>query len=197
MRTDEKVALFLAGGAALVGGAWWWSEENDGANVVDLVTDFLSELTTSEVERMEQLEPETQSMLHDLILALGTIDGIRVHVGQTARTSAQEKANFEAGKTSKNLTHSWHELRRAVDLYVIDPDTGKPDLKGKRVDLYRTMHARAKLMRWKGIAFNDDGSKKILYNSRNQPIWDAGHLENRGSYATVAEAWAAEGPAIG
>ncbi|HEU0081852.1 MAG TPA: hypothetical protein VFQ87_03195 [Bradyrhizobium sp.] len=195
MKTDEKIALFVASGAALVGAAWWWSEENGGADVLDMVTDYLALLSTSEAERMEQLEPETQSKLHDLILALGTIDGVRVHVGQTRRTSAQEKANYEAGKTSANLTHSWHELGRAVDLYPIDPDTGKPDMDGRRVDLFRTMHDRAKLMGWHGIAFNDDGTKKILTNAKKQKIWDGGHLENRGSYVTIAQAWAAEGPA--
>jgi hypothetical protein len=188
---EGKIALAVAGSAAALGAAWWWSENND-ESVIDMVADFLALLTSSEVERMEQLEPETQSRLRDLILALG-VKGIRVFVGQTHRTAAQEKANIAAGKTSANLTHSWHELRRAVDLYPYDPDTNKPDLDGRRVDLFRAMHDEAKAIGFHGIAFNDDGSKKLLTNAKGKRIWDGGHLECRGPYATIAEAWAAEG----
>jgi hypothetical protein len=193
VKTDEKIALFLAGSAAAVGAAWWY-QDTTGVSVIDMATDFLALLTTSETSRMEALEPETQSKLHDLILALGTQDGLRVYVGQTRRTSAQEKANYAAGKTSAHLTHSWHELGRAVDLYPINPDTGQPDHDGVRVDLFRVMHDRAKALGWHGIAFEDDGRKKILRNALGKAIWDGGHLENRGSYATIAEAWAAEAP---
>jgi hypothetical protein len=192
VKTEDQIALLLAGGAALVGAAWWWSETED-EGLWDMAVDFLTLLTSSETERMDQLEPETQSRLRDLILALG-VDGMRVHVGQTLRTAAQEKANIEAGRTAANVTHSWHELGRAVDLYPIDPDTNGPDLAGRRVDLFRAMHAKAALLGFRGIAFNADGTKKILTNSKGKRIWDGGHLECRGPFATIAAAWAAEGP---
>lgn len=195
MKTDEKIALALGGAVALVGGAWWWSEEQ-GEGLFDMVTDFLSLLTTSEAERMEKLEPETQSRLRDLIFALGA-DGIRVYVGQTLRTAAQEKALIEAGRTSATLKHSWHELGRAVDLYPIDPDTGKPDLKGRRVDLFQAMHAKAAELGFRGIAFQADGvTKRYITNAKGKPVWDGGHLECRGPYETMAQAWAAEGPSV-
>jgi hypothetical protein len=193
VKTDEKVALMLGGAVALVGGAWWWSEEHEGEGFLDMVTDYLSLLTSSEAERMEQLEPETQSRLRDLIFALGA-EGIRVYVGQTLRTAAQEKALIEAGRTSATLVHSWHELGRAVDLYPIDPDTGKPDLKGRRIDLFQAMHARAKELGFRGIAFEEDGVTKKYIKGKKGLVWDAGHLECRGPYATMAQAWAAEGP---
>ncbi len=196
MKTDEKIALLVAGGAALVGGLWWWSEENDGESPFDMIVDFLAELTTSEAQRMEALEPETQSRLRDLILALGT-DGIRVYVGQTIRTAAKEKALVAAGKTAATLTHSWHELGRAVDLYPIDPDTGKADYAGRRLDLFIAMHAKAKAMGFRGLAFQDDGvTKRYITNAKGKPIWDGGHLECRGPYTTIAQAWAAEGPSV-
>jgi len=194
VKRDEKIALAVAGGAAVLGGLWWWSEENGGANVIDLVGDLMYSLTTSEEDKIAALQQETQSKLRDLILALWDQDQLRVFVGQTKRTAAQEKANYEAGKTSAHLTHSWHELGRAVDLYPYNPDTGEPDLKGKRVDLFRVMHNRAKAMGFHGIAFNDDGSQKIIVNANGKKIWDGGHLEDRGSYTTIAQAWAAEAP---
>lgn len=196
MKTDEKVALMLGGAVALVGGAWWWSEEHEGEGLLDMVTDFLSLLTSSEAERMEQLEAETQSRLRDLIFALGA-EGMRVYVGQTLRTAAQEKALIEAGRTSATLTHSWHELGRAVDLYPYDPDTGKPDRDGRRVDLFQRMHAKARELGFRGIAFEADGTtKKYITNKAGKKVWDGGHLECRGPYATMAQAWAAERPSV-
>lgn len=113
------------------------------------------------------------------------------------RTSAQEKKLIEDGKTAATLTHSWHELRRAVDLYPIDPDTGKPDDNGRRLDLYIAMHAKAKAMGFRGIAFEADGvTKHYIKNSKGKLVWDGGHLECRGPYATIAQAWAAEGPSV-
>jgi hypothetical protein len=185
----------VAGSAALVGGAWWWSE-TEGESVLDMVTDFLSLLTTSEAQRMEQLEPETHSRLRDLILALGA-EGMRVYVGQTIRTAAQEKALIEAGRTSATLVHSWHELGRAVDLYPYDPNTGKPDTNGRRVDLFQQMHRKARELGFRGIAFEADGvTKKYIKNNAGKLVWDGGHIECRGPYATMAQAWAAEGPSI-
>jgi len=196
VKTDEKIALLAAGGAALIGGLWWWSEENDGESIIDMVTDFIAELTTDEAERMAQLEPETQSRLRDLIFALGA-DGMRVHVGATLRTAAKEKALIKAGRTSGTLVHSWHELGRAVDLYPIDPDTGKPDTAGRRLDLFIAMHAKAKAMGFRGIAFEADGvTRHYIKNSEGKLVWDGGHLECRGPYATMAQAWAAEGPSV-
>jgi hypothetical protein len=195
MRDDVKIGLMVAGGAALAGAVWWQSENDE--SVIDMVTDYLALLTTSETERMDQLEPETQSKLRDLIFALSAA-GIRVRVGQTLRTAAQEKANIAAGLSSADLVHSWHELGRAVDLYPYDPDTGEPDMKGKRVDLFQQMHSIAKAQGWRGIAFQADGvTKRLIKNSKGKLIWDGGHIENRGSYASMAQAWAAEGPAIG
>jgi hypothetical protein len=195
VKTEDKVALFVAGGAALVGGAWWWSE-SQGEDLFDMVADFLAELTTDEAQRMEALEPETQSRLRDLIFALGA-EGIRVYVGQTIRTAAKEKQLIEAGKTSGNLVHSWHELGRAVDLYPIDPDTGKWDRDGRRLDLFQRMHAVAKTMGFRGIAFETDGvTKRYIKNSKGKLVWDGSHLECRGPYATMAQAWAAEGPSV-
>jgi hypothetical protein len=63
-----------------------------------------------------------------------------------------------------------------VDLYPIDPETGQPDLNGKRTELFRIMHERAELHGWRGIAFNADGTKRYLNTSKGR-VWDGGHLE--------------------
>lgn len=197
MTREEKIAAFLmVGGAATVGAAWWSSRDEDGG-IVDTTLDVLTLLTSTEASRMEKLGPETQSKLSDLIFALAGA-GLKVYVGQTLRTAAQEKANVEGGKTAAGLKYSWHELGRAVDLYPIDPATGRADLEGRRVDLFQQMHATAKSMGWRGIAFLEDGvTKRTILNSKGHAIWDGGHLEDRGSYATIAEAVAAEGAAYG
>lgn len=197
MKQETKIGLFLAAGGAAVAGIAWWSSRDEDGGIVDTALDALTLLTSSEASRMEQLQPEVQAKLMELIGALSD-QGMRVHVGQTLRTAAQEKANVDAGKTSAGLQYSWHELGRAIDLYPIDPDTGKPDLTGRRVDLFQQMHAMAKSLGWRGIAFLDDGvTKRIIKNSKGKAIWDAGHIEWRSPHATLVAAIAAEGSNYG
>jgi hypothetical protein len=204
MNREEKIAAFLAlGGAAVAGAAWWSSRNNGDGGIVDAITDTVNSVvdrvalvTTSEAARMLGLQPEVGAALGTLIAQLAA-DGLNVYVGQTLRTKAQEQANVDAGKTAAGLKFSWHSIGRAVDLYPVDPDTGKPDLAGKRIDLFRQMHAKAKALGWRGIAFKDDGSKWIITNSRGKGIWDGGHIEWRAPYPTIVAAIAAEGPAYG
>ena len=91
-----------------------------------------------------------------------------------------------------------HSLGRAVDLYPIDPATGKWDRNVNRLDLYQAMHAAAKSLGWRGLAFEADGvTKKYLTNSKGKKIWDGGHLEWREPHATIVAAVAAEGAVYG
>jgi hypothetical protein len=194
---NEKIAAFLAGGGGLVALSAWWSARDEDGGIVDTTVDVLTLLTSSEADRMAKLEPTTREELGALIDTLAG-SGLRVFVGQTLRTAAQEKSNVDAGKTAAGLVYSWHELGRAVDLYPIDPDTGKPDYAGKRVDLFQQMHAAAALAGWRGIAFQADGvTKRTITNSKGHPVWDGGHLEWRAPHATIAAAVAAEGAAFG
>jgi hypothetical protein len=194
---NEKIAAFLAAGGSLVAAAAWWSGRDEDGGIVDTALDALALLTSSEADRMGKLEPTTREKLGELIGALAD-DGLRVFVGQTLRTAAAEKANVDAGKTAAGLVYSWHELGRAVDLYPVDPDTGKPDYAGRRVDLFAQMHAKAKLLGWRGIAFQADGvTKRTITNSKGKPVWDGGHLEWRAPHATIVAAVAAEGAAYG
>jgi hypothetical protein len=97
------------------------------------VVDAFVVLTTTEEYRLSQLEPETQSMVRQLIQELAN-QGLQVQVGQTLRTTAQEKAAIDAGRSAVK-TASWHQSGRAVDLYPIDPDSNQPDLSGHRLPL--------------------------------------------------------------
>lgn len=197
MTRQDKIAAFLVGGGGLVTFAAWWSSRDEDGGIVDTAIDALTLLTSSEADRMAKLEPTTREKLGELIEALADA-GLRVYVGQTLRTGAQEKANVDAGKTSAGLVYSWHELGRAVDLYPVDPATGKPDYAGRRVDLFQQMHAAAKLLGWRGIAFLEDGiTKRTITNSKGKPVWDGGHLEWRAPHATIAAAVSAEGANFG
>jgi len=158
----------------------------------DEIGDAIVELTTSDESRLSQMQPDAETATRQLIAQLAG-QGMKVHVGQTFRTPAQEKSAIDSGHSGVK-THSWHELGRAVDLYPIDPDTGSPDLNGTRLDLFQQMHAVAESIGFHSIAFNADGTRHLITNNAGKKIWDGGHLEWRPPYGTIAEAWQAEGP---
>lgn len=197
MDREAKIGLFLAAGGAAVATAAWWSTRDEDGGFVDTTVDVLTLLTSSETARMDQLQDEPKQKLLELIGTLAD-QGIRVYVGQTLRTAAAEKSNVDKGVTSAGLQYSWHELGRAVDLYPIDDNTGKPDYAGVRLDLFSAMHAAAKAAGWRGIAFEADGTTRhYLTNSKGKKIWDGGHLEWRSPYPTLVAAIDAEGGAYG
>jgi 3D (Asp-Asp-Asp) domain-containing protein len=192
----DRETLYIVGAGVAVGGLVWWFLRDSDASPFDELGDFLVELTSSEEGRINQMQAEAAGKVHQLIDDL-SFQGIAVHVGQTLRTAAEEKSVVDSGRSAVT-THSWHELGRAVDMYPIDPDTGKPDTAGKRVDLFQRMHAAARAIGFRGIAFEDDGvTKRYITNSRGKKIWDGGHLEWRAPYGSIAEAVAAEGEEFG
>jgi hypothetical protein len=190
-------ALMILGLLAGVGIAAWLLGQSEGEDVgfIDSIGDFWVSLTTTEETRIAQLQPEVQSELRMLLSDLFA-DGVPVSVGQTLRTSAQEKALIESGKTAASLKISWHQLGRAVDLYPLN-DMGVADRDGKDIDKFRRMHQLAAARGWRGIAFNADGSKRLIANSKGKLVWDGGHLEWRAPYGSIAEAVAAEGEQYG
>ncbi len=178
---------------AVVIGVWLVTRDDD-TDPIDVIGDALTMLTTTEETRLSELEPETQAAARQLIATMAT-QGVRLHVGQTLRSPAQEKAVIVAGASAVK-THSWHELGRAVDMYP-DDGNGSPDYNATNLDNYRLMHDDAASLGFKGIAFNDDGSKHLITNSKGKKIWDGGHLQFQGPYATIAEAVSAEGANFG
>lgn len=190
--------IFVGTVAAILVGLWLFSnyEESQGdAQLTDEIKDFFYVLTTSEETRLSQLEPTTQAKVRELLTRLRDEDGIIIYVGQTLRTAAAEKANVDAGKTAAGLVYSWHELGRAVDLYpTVD---GAPDYNATDLEQFRTMHGMAVEMGFRSLAFNADGSKHLITNSKGKKIWDGGHIEWREPFATIAEAVATEGSNYG
>lgn len=127
--------------------------------------------TSTEKKRIEGLVPSAQQALRELRERLSAI-GIRTLVGQTLRNVSEQNAVVSSGNSATK--NSWHLVGRGVDLYPYDGD--KPDLNGKRIDLFRTMHAEASKLGWRGLAFNPDGSKRYITTNKGK-VWDGGHLE--------------------
>jgi hypothetical protein len=151
-------------------------------------------LTSSEQDRIAALEPGTQAAVVQLVANLAA-RGVRVHVGQTLRTPAGEKAVIAAGRSAVT-THSWHEIGRAADIYPL-LDDGSIDWDAENLDNYRALAEEAVALGFRSLAFNADGSKHLITNSAGKKIWDGGHVEFHGPFATIADAVAAEGAAFG
>lgn len=180
--------IFFGLVSAIVAGLIIWPA--DTGTMLAEVSDVLYELGTDETERFGQLKPEVQTQLQALIIALRA-QGIAVFIGSTLRDSAAQAQAYDAGNSSNKV--SWHQLGRAVDLYPIDPATGSPDRNGRNLDLFRAMHETAAQAGWRGLAFNDDGSKRLITNKYGKKVWDGAHLEWRDPYASLSEAVSAEG----
>ncbi len=166
-------------------------DQAEGGTVLDELGDWFTDLTSSEQERLDQLEPGTRAAV-DQLLAESQAAGFPLYVGQTRRTPAQEKALKDAGKTAASLSVSWHELGRAVDLYP-RLSTGAPDYNGTDLNAFRNFQAIAVNLGFRSLAFNDDGSKRLITNSKGKKIWDGGHVEWRDPYDSIGAAVAAEG----
>lgn len=180
--------------AAVVIGVYLVRRDGQG-DLGDEVGDALVTLTSSDESRLQQLEPDTQANVRQLIQLLangyqgadGTFTRMDIHVGQTLRTQAQEKQAIDSGHSAIK-THSWHESGRAADLYPINPDTGRPDLDGVRDDLFFAMQSAAQSLGFQQLAYNADGSRRYI-NGTHGAIWDGGHIEWHGPYSTATQAY--------
>lgn len=206
MERDDKSLLWVLGlTVASIVIAYWLIEGGadsvgiDDNSIVGLTIneagDALASITSTEEGRLEELEPDTQSLVRQLLNQMAD-QGIHVLVGSTGRTMAQEKADVSNGKSSKGQTYSWHMIGRAVDLYPINPDTGKPDYNGVRDDLFQTMASLATSLGLRSLAYNNDGTRRYL-NTVKGKVWDGGHVEYHGPYGDLASAIATEGSAYG
>lgn len=161
---DRRDGFELVLGLGLIAGAAWATER--------LVSRLLE--SAAETASINALIPPAAAALRNLRDALAQA-GINTRVGSTRRTTAEQAAALASGHSS--TTHSWHLLGRAVDLYPFDPLTGQLDLAGKNTGLYRKMHQIAAMGGWEGLAFNADGSRRLLINGAGQKYWDGGHLQ--------------------
>lgn len=188
-----KKWLALAALVIILSAGTWWGVT--GINPAKKAVDLGVLALTGEDARIARLEQSTQDALRAM-LAAANAAGLHVYVGQTLRTKAEEQAAIDSGHSAVT-THSWHEIGRAVDCYPIDPDTGHADLDGVRLDLFRQMVGFATDQGFTSLAFNADGSKHLLHTATGHTIWDGGHLEFKGAYASIEQAVEAEGAAFG
>ncbi len=151
-----------------------------GARVVPHVTEKL---------RIDALESATKAKYLTLLNQLKA-EGIEMQTDVTKRTQAQQDAEIAEGDTSANQTFSWHQLGRAIDAYP--KVNGKADYKATNLAQYRTYHKKAEALGFRSLAFNADGTKRMLTNSKGQKFWDGGHIEWRAPYDSLAQAKAAE-----
>ena len=186
---------WIVGAGAVSGALAWWYFGRERFDIIDEIGDAIAQLTSTDEMRLAQLQPDAQQAARAMIDHLAQ-NGLRVKVGQTLRTPAQEKAAIDSGHSAVK-THSWHELARALDVYPYDPDTGALDLDGNNIELFRAIADAGQMFGFRSIAFNADGSKHLITNSAGKKIWDGGHLEYREPYGSIAEAVAAEGAQYG
>lgn len=141
--------------------------------------------TLSEKGRIDALEPGTRAAYLKFVARMESL-GFGVRTAETVRSQARQDS---LGGQSGN-EFSWHQLGRAIDMYPII--NGKVDVDGKDLGVYRIFHKEAEKLGFRSLAFNPDGSKRLITNRNGQKIWDGGHIEFRGPYATLAAARAAE-----
>jgi hypothetical protein len=176
-RSTAAKAAILAGAIAAIG---------------FIVRAVVRKLSQSEAERLKALEPDTRTAFLQLRRNLAA-QKIQLFVGQTRRDPKHQATLVARGKSA--TLQSWHLVGRAIDAYPFDPTTGKPDMAGKNVELYRTYHREAAKLGFKGLAFNPDGSRKYI-NTNKGKVWDAGHIQYQGQFKTVADAAKAAPSAI-
>jgi hypothetical protein len=172
--------LYVAGASVIATLTWYfWDDlrviyQGGETETDDAETDTPEiEVTGPESNRMVLLLPQVQAALQATINDLGS-QGISVFIGQTRRTKEQESINLAKGASA--TMHSWHLLGRAVDLYPIDPNTGDPDLNGRRFDLFKTMQQTGAKYGFTNISFYDDWTKRLITTSKGK-IWDGGHMQ--------------------
>lgn len=161
---DRRDGFELLLGLGLLAGAAWATEV--------LVTRLVE--SAAEASAINAMIPPAAEALRTLRDALAQA-GIMTRVGSTRRTAAEQAAALASGHSS--TSHSWHLLGRAVDLYPFDPLTGQPDMDGRNDGLFQQMHAIASSLGWTGLAYNADGTRRLLTNAAGQKYWDGGHLQ--------------------
>jgi len=148
-------------------------------------------MTDGELSRLAQLIPECRERVQQTITAMA-MRGLDVYVGQTMRTQTEQAEAQARGTTSVNQSRSWHQLGRAADLRKRNPD-GTVDESTHDMAFFEALFEEATKVGLRSLAFRKDGSRLLIHTTHGD-VWDAGHVEWRGNYATLAEAFAAEGP---
>jgi hypothetical protein len=147
------------------------------ASAVALVTALVVGASPSAAHAAQGgLSPLLRAKLEELQDRLFSEYGLRLFLGSGRRTQEQQRALVDAGRSAK--PSSLHLRGEAVDVYVVDPETGKPDFSGRRADLYRTLHRVWASLGGYGLAYwpYPEGPPMYIQTSAGR-VWDAGHLQ--------------------
>lgn len=150
-------------------------------------------MTSSEAYRLIQLTPETRERVLQVIEGMAA-KGHDVYVAQTLRTQTEQVAAQARGTTSATQSRSWHQLGRAADLRKRNPD-GTVDESTHDEAFFRDLFDVATSCGLRSLAFREDGSRLLIHTTHGD-VWDAGHVEYRAPFDTLAEAFATEGPKV-
>lgn len=146
--------------------------------------------TADELKRLALLEPQTRAKLEQLAAVLLS-KGIRLYWGRSYATPEEQKKQIDAGRSGV-VTVSWHQSRRAIDVYVIDPKTEKPDYSVANTEsMLRVVHHEWFKLGGHGLAYKPypSGARHHIKNAKGQPVWDSGHLEFHGTFKTALAAY--------
>jgi hypothetical protein len=135
-------------------------------------------LSKDEARRFALLVPSVQRALRTLRASLASA-GVQTFVGRTHNSQIQHAADLREGRSAAE-GGSWHCTGRAVDLYIIDPETDEVDTKARRKDLYAKMGAIAERVGWRWLGLGE-------LRGPGGTFIDAAHLELREG-RTIAQA---------
>lgn len=150
-------------------------------------------MTDADHARAEHLHADARAALERQV-AEAEAAGLKVAVGQTYRGRAEQAALWAEGTKTANPV-SWHELRRAWHLHVIDPATGKRDIDAKRIDDYRHLAFIADKLQIRQLGFNADGTVRYIKVGKGKS-WDPFHFEWRHPHESLLAAVKAEAPEL-
>lgn len=146
-------------------------------------------MTDHERVLLDLLLPETREkyLVYRLILES---HGLRECVIVTARSTFDQIKKVQQGRSA--LKVGWHQLRRAIDRQMWDPQKSAWDDAARRLDLYLQANRIAAAQGFRQIGFHEDGSKRYI----GAGTWDPYHIEDRGTWASLAAALEAEAPEL-
>jgi hypothetical protein len=146
-----------------------------------------------EQARLSQLIPAAEARARAILAAMA-LRGMPAYVGETARSQAEQDAAVASGHSSANEHHDWHMLKRAVDFRKRLPgDHADPTTHDEA--FFRALYEEATIAGCRSLAFHPDGTKLLIHTVHGD-VWDAGHVEYREPYLSLADAFAAEGTAV-
>jgi hypothetical protein len=146
------------------------------ATIAGRATGYASHLMLgrTEAERFSYLTPPTQTLAASILRDLRAA-GIAAILGETLRTPERQRALYAEGTRTATADPGRHGRGEAFHIIIVDPETGKADVKAVRKDLYRAMHESAE--RHGGFVY---GYRMLHNRTAGTSFTDPYHVEYRG-----------------